>query len=155
MNKFSLSKREEDWKKSIITPRVAATGIVESPDRKSIILIKRKYPPYGYACPGGMIEVGETVEQAVKREVLEETGIEADVISLFGVHSSPFADPRWHVVIIYALMRAQSDKDPKGGDDALEAFWHPYNSDKHFDKIVNSSKIILNDYREWREKEEK
>ena len=154
MNKFSLSNREEDWKKEIVTPRVAATGVVESTDRKSIILIKRKHPPYGYACPGGMIEVGETVEQAAKREILEETGMEAEVISLLGVHSSPLIDPRWHVVIVYVLMRALFDKEPKGGDDALEAFWVPYDSDKYSKELVTSSKTIIDDYRKWRKKEE-
>ena len=153
MPKFSLSKTQEDWKKKIVTPRVAASGCVESPDRKSIIIIKRKYPPYGYALPGGMMEVGETIEETAKREVLEETGINAEVISLLGVQSHPQSDPRWHVVIVYVLMRSLDDKKPVGMDDALEAFWMPYNSKEFDDELIGSSKTTINDYREWREKE--
>lgn len=151
---IKLSRRkEEDWKKKIITPRVATAGCVESYDRESILIVKRKYPPYGYAFSGGMMEIGETIEDTIKREVLEETGIKANVLSLFGVHSHPFTDPRWHVVIIYVLMRASENKEPKGMDDALEAFWIPYNSDKYAKNLIISSKTILDDYRKWREKE--
>jgi len=154
VTKFSLSKREEeDWKKKVITPRVAATGCVESVDRKSVIIIKRKFPPLGYAFPGGMMELGETIEETAKREILEETGIKAEVISLLGVHSHPFTDPRWHVVIVYVLMRALEDKEPKGADDALEAFWLPYDSHDFDDHLISSTKAALNDYRKWREKE--
>lgn len=153
MTRFSLSKREEDWKKKIITPRVAVCGLVESLDRKSLIIVKRKFLPYGLAFPGGMLEIGETATAAAKREVLEETGIDADVISLLGVQSDPNHDPRWHVVVIYVLMRVKEDKDPKGMDDALEAFWMPYNSKEYSKDFVDSSITALNDYKKWREKE--
>jgi len=152
VTKFSLSNREEeDWKKKIVTPRVAVTGCVESPDRKSVLIIKRKFPPYGYAFPGGMMELGETIEETAKREILEETGIDADVLSLLGINSHPFDDPRWHVVVVCVLMRATKNKEPKGGDDALEAFWVPYESNEY--GLISSSERALEDYRKWREKE--
>ena len=157
VTKFQLSARENDteWKKKIITPRVAAAGIVESSDRKSILMVKRKYEPKGYAFPGGMMEIGETVEETARREIKEETGIDAEAISLMGIHSHPQSDPRWHVVIVYVLMRTKSDDEPRGMDDALEAFWMDYNSDELSDEFVSSSKSALKDYREWRKKEEK
>jgi ADP-ribose pyrophosphatase YjhB (NUDIX family) len=155
--KFELSARENDtdWKKRIVTPRVAAAGIVESPDREYILMVKRKYEPKGYAFPGGMMEIGETVEETAKREILEETGIDADTISLLGIHSHPQSDPRWHVVIVYVLMRATSDKDPRGMDDALEAFWMKYDSDELASEFISSTRSSLDDYREWRKKEER
>ena len=53
---------------------------------KGIVLIERRYEPLGYALPGGFVEVGETVEEAVLREVKEETGLDAQIVKLLGVY---------------------------------------------------------------------
>jgi 8-oxo-dGTP diphosphatase len=69
---------------------------------KKILLIKRKQEPYRghYALPGGFVEYGETVEAALRREVLEETGLAVKIQSLVGVYSNPHRDPRGHVVSV-------------------------------------------------------
>lgn len=69
---------------------------------KKILLIKRKREPYQghYALPGGFVEYGETVEAAMRREVLEETGLVVKIKSLVGVYSDPDRDPRGHVVSV-------------------------------------------------------
>jgi 8-oxo-dGTP diphosphatase len=69
---------------------------------KKILLIKRKREPYRghYALPGGFVEYGETVEAALRREVLEETGLVVKIQSLVGVYSNPHRDPRGHVVSV-------------------------------------------------------
>jgi len=75
-------------------------------------LIERKNPPYGWAIPGGFVDYGETVEEAAKRELLEETGIKAEEISLLGIYSDPDRDPRFHTIsmVYYAF----SDEKPFG-----------------------------------------
>lgn len=146
-NNLSTSFNEEDWKTKIITPRVAVVGIVESPDRSKILMIERIYPPLGQAFPGGMVELGETIEQAAVREVLEETNIESESIGLLNILSDPKYDSRWHVVIIYLIMRAKDMKEPKGGDDAKNAFW--VDIDK-VPKYIISAESIYNDYLKWR-----
>lgn len=148
---INAKEKEEDWKKKIVTPRVAAVGIVESPDGSKLLMIERKYPPIGLAFPGGMMELGETVEEAAIREVSEETGIDAEVIGLLNVLSDPKYDPRWHVVVIYLVMRAKEMKDPKGMDDAKDAFW--VNIENMPKQIVESTETVYNDYLTWKRKE--
>jgi ADP-ribose pyrophosphatase len=60
------------------------------------LLVERRYEPLGYALPGGFVEVGETVEEAVLREVKEETGLDAQIVKLLGVYSELNRDPRFH-----------------------------------------------------------
>lgn len=52
-----------------------SVGAIIENDGK-VLLIDRAQPPYGLACPAGHIDVGETPEQALVREVREETGLE-------------------------------------------------------------------------------
>ena len=62
------------------------------------MLIRRKHEPFkdSYALPGGFVEVGETVEDACRREVKEETNLELYDMRLVGVYSDPGRDPRGH-----------------------------------------------------------
>ncbi|MEM2534555.1 MAG: NUDIX hydrolase, partial [Candidatus Nezhaarchaeales archaeon] len=82
-------------------PLVTVDGVVVR-SVGSIVLVRRRRPPYeGYwALPGGFVEYGETVEEAVKREVEEETGLIVDIKGLIGVYSKPDRDPRGHVISI-------------------------------------------------------
>ncbi len=83
-----------------------------------IILIKRKNPPFGWALPGGFINYGETAEQAAIREAKEETSLEIEQVTLFGVYSTPDRDPRHHT--ISTVYSAKANGAPMAGDDAAE-----------------------------------
>lgn len=99
-------------------PRLAVDVIVElSPE--SIVLIKRKYPPYGWAIPGGIVEAGESTEAAARREIREETGLEIELLDILGVYSAPDRDPRGHTVSIVYTATATSAR-VQAGDDAAE-----------------------------------
>lgn len=67
--------------------KVAVSAVVQ--DNQGRILLIRRSDNGKYSIPGGGLEAGETVAQAVVREVREETGIEADVTDLVGVFSNP------------------------------------------------------------------
>lgn len=128
------------------TPYLAVDGVVrlwEGERFKGIVLIERRYEPLGYALPGGFVEVGETVEEAVLREVKEETGLDAQIVKLLGVYSEPNRDPRFHVVSVVFVLDAYGE--PKCGDDAKKAVVFPI-EDLPFDKIVFDHAKILKDY---------
>jgi ADP-ribose pyrophosphatase YjhB (NUDIX family) len=70
-------------------PKVAAAGLVIRDGR--VLLLERAHPPaLGMWClPGGFVDRGETLEAAVRREVLEETGLEGRAARLYGLYSYP------------------------------------------------------------------
>ncbi len=69
-----------------IVPAVSA--VIFTDDRKQILLQER-VDNGKWSLPGGQMEPGESVKQAIKREVKEETGIDVNVVKLIGVYSDP------------------------------------------------------------------
>lgn len=86
------------------------------------VFVKRKNEPYRgrWAIPGGLVEYGETTEEAAKREAKEETGLDVKLIRLIGVYSDPTRDPRGHCVSIAYLAEAISG-EMKAATDAKQA----------------------------------
>lgn len=82
------------------------------------MLIKRKYPPYGWALPGGFVDIGETLELAAIREAKEETCLDVHLLSLLGNYSDPNRDDRQHTVS--AVYIAEASGEPKAADDASD-----------------------------------
>lgn len=67
--------------KSMFYPSPSPTGIalVEAPDHSRVLLIRQpKYPPGMYSCVAGFVDMGESLEECVRREVAEEAGVEVD-----------------------------------------------------------------------------
>ena len=83
-----------------------------------IILIKRKNPPYGWAIPGGFVDYGETLEEAVVREAKEETCLDINIIRQFHTYSDPGRDPRHHTVT--TMFIASATGTPRAEDDAQD-----------------------------------
>jgi ADP-ribose pyrophosphatase YjhB (NUDIX family) len=81
-----------------------------------VLVIHRRNPPHGWALPGGFVEYGETVEDAVRREMKEETGLDLADLRQFRVYSDPARDPRGHVVSV--VFAARGVGKPVAGDDA-------------------------------------
>ena len=89
----------------------------------SVVLIKRKNPPYGWALPGGFVDYGESLEDAAVREALEETSLQIHNLHLLGCYSAPDRDARMHT--ISTVYVAQATGEPKAADDAAELALFP------------------------------
>jgi mutator protein MutT len=93
-----------------------------------VLLERRGRPPAqgSWAIPGGLIELGETAEEAVRREVLEECGIEVAVGPILDLFEPIYRDGdgrvRYHYVIVDFLAFYRSG-ELRVGDDAAEVGW--------------------------------
>lgn len=92
----------------------------------TVVLIRRRNPPHGWAIPGGFVEYGESLEHAAIREAKEETGLDVTLIRQFHTYSDPSRDPRQHTISTVFL--ASASGEPRGDDDALEARIFPMNA---------------------------
>lgn len=106
-----------------VTPLLAVDCVVLDAQGR-VLLIRRGNAPFRgqYALPGGFVDVGETVEDACRRELMEETGVKAGKLMLVGVFSDPARDPRGHTVGVAFLTRVRSTK-AVAGDDAAATEW--------------------------------
>jgi 8-oxo-dGTP diphosphatase len=99
-------------------PALTVDGVIFD-DSGKLVLIRRKNPPFKgqLALPGGFVENNETTEDAIRREIKEEVGINVKIKRLIGVYSDPSRDPRQHIVSVVYELEAESMK-LKAGDDA-------------------------------------
>ncbi len=83
------------------------------------VLIRRGNPPFkgSFALPGGFVEDDEKVEDACKREAMEETGLKLENLRLIGAYATPGRDPRGRTVT-FAFLADADLAELKAGDDA-------------------------------------
>ena len=123
--------------------------LIELRDRahRPIILIERKNPPYGWAIPGGFVDYGESIETSAKREALEETSLEVELLEQFQVYSDPQRDSRKHTISIVFIATAIGT--PQAADDAKNlSIFHLWELPEN---LCFDHHQILIDYRHYRD----
>lgn len=115
-------------KSSVI--KVAVDAIVfgySKQDGVSVLLIQRKYEPYknSWAIPGGFVLENESLEEAVKRELVEETGITVNYLEQLYTFGEPKRDPRQRIIAIvyFGLVKTSQYQELKASTDAENAKW--------------------------------
>jgi 8-oxo-dGTP diphosphatase len=116
----------------------------------NVLMIRRKNDPFKnyLALPGGFVNEGETIEEAMKREALEETSLEVEPIEILGAYSDPKRDPRKHIVTV-VFVGIIVGGNSKAGDDAAEVEWIKL-VDIQKQQIAFDHAQILRDYSQWK-----
>ncbi|MDA4135383.1 MAG: NUDIX hydrolase [Thaumarchaeota archaeon] len=122
-----------------------------------VLMIKRKFEPNKgrWSLPGGLLEVGEDPEQAAKREVREELGLEVAVEGLLQVANEVIPDAagrvRYHFVLVDYLMRPVGDKITLNEESEEYAWFEP--SAVEGLNTTNNTRLIVKKYMEMRDKD--
>jgi 8-oxo-dGTP diphosphatase len=123
MLKNHPSKQKNDYP---VNPRVAVGAVVFKDE--CVLLVRRGQPPAEdlWAIPGGSVEIGETLQEAAEREILEETGIQIraskPIYTFDHIDRDAAGKVRFHYVIV-DLAADYVLGEPSPGDDAVEARW--------------------------------
>ncbi|MBP7557771.1 MAG: NUDIX hydrolase [Chitinophagaceae bacterium] len=112
--------------------KVAVDAIVfgySKTDGVSVLLIQRRYEPYksSWALPGGFVLEHESLEEAVKRELKEETGATVNYLEQLYTFGEPQRDPRQRIIAVayFALVKSAKYQELKATTDAENAQWFP------------------------------
>lgn len=103
--------------------RIIVTGGAIIRDQQGRILMQRRSDYGNWGLPGGGMEPGESIEQTMIREVLEETGLEVMQYELYGVYSGPRMQYRYpdgnEVVFVMFIFNVQADLQSKLASDGM------------------------------------
>ena len=119
-----MAKKQQfvyDYPRPSVTVDVA---IVTLHKRPRVLLIRRKHDPFAgtWALPGGFIDMNETLEDSARRELREETGVEAAELIQLGTYGDPGRDPRGRTITVAYLARV---KPRQLKPVAADAQWSP------------------------------
>jgi mutator protein MutT len=126
-------------------PILGVGAIIE--EGGSVLLVKRGREPLRgqWSLPGGVVEAGETLAEAARREVLEETGLEIEPLRVVEVFERIMRDaegrPEYHYVLIDYLCRAVSG-EVRPGDDVSLARWVPRSELRGYDITEGTLDVI-------------
>ena len=121
----------------------------ENSNSNKVLIIKREKDPFKdyFSLPGGFVNEGEKVEDAVRREAEEELLVKVEPIDILGVYSDPNRDPRGHIMSITFIAKITSG-ELKAGDGIAELRWIEINNLTNIKFGFDHSKI-LDDYQSW------
>ncbi len=134
-------------------PLVGVGGVVITHGRA--LLIRRAGPPLQgeWSIPGGLLELGESLDQGVRRELAEETGLEVRVLDLIEVFERVFPDDdgrtKYHFVILDYLCEAVSG-EARAASDVTDVAWAQEDELVSYSLTPTATRVIKRAFEMWR-----
>jgi len=132
-----------EWPRPMVTVDAAVFTFIDG--NPHLLLIQRKHEPYEgqWGIPGGFIEMDEELEDAVARELEEETGLKGVALEQLRTFGTVGRDPRGRqITVVYMGVAEEGQTEVHGGDDAADARWFdigrlPENLAFDHDAVIN------------------
>ncbi|HOD95630.1 MAG TPA: NUDIX hydrolase [Candidatus Hydrogenedentes bacterium] len=117
-----------DYPRPMVT--VDAVVFADGSGEKHVALVRRKNEPYkgSWALPGGFVEMDESLDKAVMRELQEETGLRNVPLTQLHCFGDPGRDPRGRTISVVFAGELLSKEALCANDDAAAAEWFPVNA---------------------------
>ena len=133
-----------DYPRPAVTTDIAVLRLEDVPE---ILLIQRKADPFKdmWALPGGFMEMEESLEEAARRELVEETGIKAGELIRFDTYDKPGRDPRGRTITqVFVMIWKKVMGAPEAGSDAADLRWFALNDPPElaFDHAIILADVI-------------
>lgn len=129
--------------------RIIVTGGAIIQDQQGRILLQKRSDYGNWGLPGGGMEPGESIEETMKREVFEETGLEVIEYDLYGIYSGPRMQYRYpdgnEVVFVMFIFNAQADIEGRMASDGKTLIFKDYNSESLKLEFKTIEEIEIND----------
>jgi ADP-ribose pyrophosphatase YjhB (NUDIX family) len=131
-------------------PIPAIDAIIHN-EKNQILFVRRTYDPCKnhLSLPGGFVNYGERIEDALRRQVKEETSMNIEPLEILGIYSDPDRDPRGHIVSTVFVCLIMDELKGKAGDDASDICWVNLNEIEN-NTYAFDHKMIIEDYFRWR-----
>jgi 8-oxo-dGTP diphosphatase len=134
-----------DYPRPAVTSDIAVLRLEDVPE---ILLIQRKDQPFKdmWALPGGFMEMEESLEDAARRELVEETGIKAGELIRFDTYDKPDRDPRGRTITqVFVMIWKIEMGTPEAGSDAADLRWFALSElpDLAFDHATILADVII------------
>jgi mutator protein MutT len=124
---------------------IPGVGVAVLNDAGELLLVRRGAGASAgkWAVPGGKVELGETLVEAARREVLEETGLDVEIGRPVWVGESigPGEPPAWHFTLVDFVGRMVGGR-LRAGDDAAEARWVDLDQVGSFDVVPTMPSLV-------------
>lgn len=125
---------------------IVGIGIVVLKGERVLLVRRGKPPGVGtWTLPGGAQELGETAQEAARRELMEETGLEVGTLTLAAQVDSIRRDGEGRIQYHYTILdfaAAWSSGEPVAGSDVTEAVWAPIDALAPFDLWSEAHRVI-------------
>ncbi len=125
-------------------PQIAASAAVFRDGR--VLIAKRAMPPHLWSLPGGRVEMGETLEQAAAREVMEETGVVCEIAGFAGHREMMLRDESGTITahfVIAAFAARWIGGEAKPGPEAAEVAWIEPSAVSQYETTPGLAEIVL------------
>ncbi|MGH9709324.1 MAG: NUDIX hydrolase [Candidatus Acidiferrales bacterium] len=126
-------------------PVIAVGGVVISDAR--VLLIRRGQPPLEgrWSIPGGLLELGETIAQAIERELMEEAGVQVRPLELIEIYEKVLRlanqPPQYHFVILDYLCELLGG-NAQAGTDVTDVAWSTEDELDRFNLTTEAKRVV-------------